>query len=294
MHEQWIVKKHKHIDTLINRAILASGFAPDSSSAHSAAQFHLQSGGGAARAHITKSIGLATSLSHQDIALLSASVELLHNASLVHDDLIDRDEVRRNQTAVWKKFGDNTAICCGDLLIARAFSACAALSDSSRGAACIQLVSGAIEKTIYGQSLDLSYTDWKTITEQQYRDTLMQKTFPLLALSFQLPLVYANAEYDEARVFEMVKSFALAYQLLDDLSDQQKDSRANRCNYVNLLALTLPREQAMARTHAEVIRALAHCTTLAQQMPEVITAAIQPHVDRLGCEIKLIIPAVSV
>ena len=67
--------------------------------------------------------GLALGLSEPDVLCLAASAELLHNASLVHDDLQDQDGMRRGAPAVWKKYGSNVAICTGDLMLSAAYAA---------------------------------------------------------------------------------------------------------------------------------------------------------------------------
>ena len=72
-----------------------------------AARHHLGSGGGRARARLALQSANALKLSFDTSRAISAACELLHNASLVHDDLQDGDTVRRGEFAVWKKFGSN-------------------------------------------------------------------------------------------------------------------------------------------------------------------------------------------
>ena len=90
--------------------------------ARSAARYHLSAGGSRVRARLAVAASLALGLSKADAVHIASCAELLHNASLVHDDIQDRDVIRRGQAAVWSKYGSNLAICTGDLLLSAAYS----------------------------------------------------------------------------------------------------------------------------------------------------------------------------
>ncbi|MDA0375359.1 MAG: polyprenyl synthetase family protein, partial [Planctomycetota bacterium] len=88
-----------------------------------AAHYHLASGGKRVRAMLGQSCAEALGVSAQDGALVGAVAELIHNASLVYDDLQDRDRVRRGADAVWVRFGPDVALCTGALLLSAAYGA---------------------------------------------------------------------------------------------------------------------------------------------------------------------------
>lgn len=71
------------------------------------------------RSRFVAAISKTLSLNKKDIQLLSQTIEFIHNASLLHDDLIDRANLRRGKTAAWKKYGPESAVLAGDYLLAR-------------------------------------------------------------------------------------------------------------------------------------------------------------------------------
>ena len=95
----------------------------------------------------------ALGLPKRDATAIATACELLHNASLIHDDLQDQDAERRGQPAVWAKFGPDVAICAGDLLLSAAYAALAALGETA--APVIAHMHTRVAITIQGQSEDL-------------------------------------------------------------------------------------------------------------------------------------------
>ena len=83
--------------------------------------------------------------------------EFIHNASLVHDDIQDQDETRRNRTTVWKQYGSNNALLFGDLLLSKAYEMLGILGmQHYRGPRLIGLLGEKIAMLIQGQSDELS------------------------------------------------------------------------------------------------------------------------------------------
>lgn len=82
-----------------------------------AAVYHLSTGGRRMRVQLCIHAGLAVGLSTENIVCLGAACELIHNASLIHDDIQDRDEYRRGKKTVWALYGQSIAICAGDLYL---------------------------------------------------------------------------------------------------------------------------------------------------------------------------------
>ena len=95
-----------------------------------AARYHLNCGGKRIRAKIAIEAANALGLSEQNSLIIAAVSELLHNASLIHDDLQDGDMYRRDNQAVWAKFGKDIALCTGDLFISAAYAAVAQMSNT--------------------------------------------------------------------------------------------------------------------------------------------------------------------
>ena len=269
-------------EDLLEIALLEAGYDADKSSAFLAAQYHLTSGGGRSRSSLALTLSRKLNILDTDAVKIAASIELLHNASLVHDDLMDKDQIRRGNSAVWAKYGAETAVCCGDLLIARAFLQCSQLSQHDKIGEAIQLLSQSIEKTISGQCLDVDHQAWSSLDSDSYCQSVIQKTIPLLLLCFELPLAYSGADYPAEMIRKAVIQFALAYQIIDDIEDRTIDEEVERSNYVSLLAqsMTVQDAESMAREKARYL--LRQCETHEKRLPEVAVGILTSGIEQLS------------
>lgn len=197
----------------------------DSAVLNEAIEYHLRSGGQRLRARLALSAGHALGLSDEDSITIAASVELIHNASLIHDDLQDGDQFRRSHETVWSKFGNNAAICCGDFYLSTAYACLAGISKTQVLPKMIQIMHQRIAEACYGQSADLTITADK-LTLETYLEVVMAKSGALLSLPLELVLLHAG--YDPARslAHQACKDFAVGFQIFDDLRDLATDSRA--------------------------------------------------------------------
>ncbi|MEM0952314.1 MAG: polyprenyl synthetase family protein [Cyanobacteria bacterium P01_H01_bin.74] len=183
---------------------------------------HFVSGGSRTRALLCYFFSRTYQISENDAVKLACAVECLHNASLIHDDLQDKDTHRRGEKSVWACFGSDTAICAGDFLISAAYRVLAELSQPDRLPNLIQLCHEAVQKTVEGQLDDLSETD---LDVDQYKHIASRKSGPLLALSLKLPLSYSKNSTLLQPANTVFSYFAKAYQMIDDLEDYSKDQR---------------------------------------------------------------------
>lgn len=202
----------------------------------SAIHYHLSSGGNKIRAKLTLESCLRLGVHQNDAVVMAAAIECLHNASLVHDDLIDGDEYRREKRAVWHKYNADIAICAGDMLIARAFGILSYLTQETKIGACLRMMREVTETTIEGQSADINTQTWQNLSTTEYCDTVALKSVPLLQICMAMPLHYAGIHINEHMLCNVFNPFASAYQILDDIEDWQQDHARERCNYLSLLS----------------------------------------------------------
>ena len=157
--------RHKNIEALLAAVEIrmldslgpASAFAvAGQASARGAAEYHLLSGGRRVRACMALSGGVALGLSEADCICIASSVELLHQASLVHDDLQDQDVSRRGQDAVWFRYGGNLAICTGDLLLSAAYATLCGISQPLLLPSLLSLLHERTSLAIDGQCADIA------------------------------------------------------------------------------------------------------------------------------------------
>ena len=225
---------------------------------------HLRSGGQRTRALICLECSAALGLTPSDATALACVVECLHNASLVQDDLQDSSPQRRGESAVWKAFGSNTAICLTDLLLSCAYSALGKISNVEKIPLLLSHTHNAIACTLRGQMRD---TDM-TYSREQRLDACIEiaqsKSGPFFALALELPLIAAGEENHLATAREATRHFGVGYQTYDDLEDLEQDEREGNAHNV-VLALGQSRESItpveragrMAHFHLGKARSLA-------------------------------------
>lgn len=199
-----------------------------------AAVHHLLAGGSRVRARLALHASAALGRRGHEAIAIAAACELLHNASLVHDDLQDRDAERRGQQAVWRRYGDGVAICAGDLLLSAAYGA---LADTGPAAASLMgRMHRRVATVIRGQCQDLSLQGGTPESLETYEQVASGKSAPLLVLPLELALALAG-RYGAIDAAERAGSlFAVGYQVADDLDDVARDGLNEELNIVSVLA----------------------------------------------------------
>jgi geranylgeranyl pyrophosphate synthase len=188
-----------------------------------AAEYHLNCGGKRIRANIALKACAALHLNKQDSFSIAAIAELLHNGSLVHDDIQDGDKTRRGYETVWAKYSKEIAICTGDLFISSAYAALANLSKTELIPAMIKLVHQQVMATIKGQSIDVNHKVNAIRSIDSYEAVVIAKSGALLSLPLQLALIASNHSEHLAKAEQIANAFALIYQIADDLNDVHID-----------------------------------------------------------------------
>ena len=226
---------HEKIDTLLVKVEalmfealrLDAGFnTPDQIDARSAASYHLRSGGRRVRARLALSAGLVSGLPINDVLCIATSAELLHNASLIHDDIQDRDSDRRGQPALWSKYGSDLAICTGDYLLSAAYGVLCTFSQPRILPAMLAVIHERTATAIDGQCADLSVLVDQPDGIRHYVKIAKAKSGALLSLPLELTLLAAGQGNAVPLAREACENFAVSYQILDDLQDIKIDSEA--------------------------------------------------------------------
>jgi len=193
------------------------------SAAQQAASYHLGTGGRRIRAHLAVHVGLALDLPVGDIVSIAATAELTHNASLIHDDLQDRDRIRRGVETVWLTYGDGVAICAGDLLLSAAYCALAGVSRPHLLPTLIHMLHGHISNAAKGQCADLTNEKSRSLSIEQYERLAALKSGSLIALPIELALAVSGDLQAIPLARCAAESFAIGYQIFDDLNDVDID-----------------------------------------------------------------------
>jgi len=145
---------------------------------------------------------------------LALAFELMHTATLVHDDIIDQDETRRNRPALHKKWSTNDAILAGDALIALSVDLA-----SGYGQSILQTVAHSALQLCDGEKMDITFS-LQSATEEMYLKRIKAKSASLFRASAYCGALAgggSRAEVNSLSIFG--ESFGIAYQLKDDVID---------------------------------------------------------------------------
>ena len=189
-----------------------------------AASSVLSSGGHRVRARLAFHAGTALGLDSGDSMAISAAAELLHNASLVHDDLHDREKTRRGQPTVWSLYGDDMAVCTGDLLLSAAYAALAGLKTIHLLPELLALVHRRTLRVICGQCSELSTRGRQVDSMAFYEKMALAKSGALLSLPLEMAFLLADKKAWLGEVREAAEGFGLSYQVMDDIADIESDA----------------------------------------------------------------------
>ncbi|KTC97491.1 geranyltranstransferase [Legionella geestiana] len=183
---------------------------------------HFQNPGSQVRAQLAFDYSKAFDLSDETALSVAIIVELLHNASLIHDDIQDRALIRRHQNTLCERFGAENALSFGDYLISLAYETCALLPQASIGKA-VRVVHQYVKNTITGQMLDINAAAHTEMTLKDYRKICWLKSGQLIMLCVHLPAMLANEEQHIDAFMKIIEPLIISFQILDDLTDMQED-----------------------------------------------------------------------
>ena len=150
---------------------------------------------------------------------VALAIELFHNFTLLHDDIMDGAEMRRNNLSVYKKYNENIAILSGDAMSIMAYNYLLKC-DSTDSASLICLFSQTALEVCEGQQFDMDFENRLDVSIPEYLEMIRLKTAVLLASSLKLGAIAANAPEKIAdQLYDFGLNLGIAFQLQDDLLD---------------------------------------------------------------------------
>lgn len=159
----------------------------------------------------------------QNILMPAIAIETYHNFTLLHDDLMDRAEVRRGKPCVHKKWNDNAAILSGDNMLVLAFHRMIQCNEKYMPTVLRLFTETALEID-EGQQYDIDFEGRSDVTEAEYIEMIRLKTSVLLACALKIGAVLGGAsEQDADALYEFGEKLGLAFQLQDDYLDVYGD-----------------------------------------------------------------------
>jgi octaprenyl-diphosphate synthase len=147
---------------------------------------------------------------------LAAVVEFIHNATLVHDDIIDAAATRRGRPSANSQWGNSMTVLAGDWLYMQSF----AVALGEKNLDVLNTLIDITQKMVEGELLQLTLLGKLAITKEQLLDIVERKTAYLFSGCMKLPAIAAGMNHGSAeRLAEIGKSLGMAFQLVDDLLD---------------------------------------------------------------------------
>lgn len=188
----------------------------------------------------------------------AAAVEVYHNYTLLHDDLMDRADKRRGKATVHRLWGDNAAILSGDAMLVLAYRLLET-GPENRLKELLTLFSQTALAICEGQQLDMDFEQRNDVTEAEYVEMIRLKTAVLLAAALQMGALLAEApQGDASLLYQFGVQLGIAFQLQDDLLDVYGDPvlfgkniggdiLSNKKTYLLIKALEYANEEQRAR-----------------------------------------------
>lgn len=165
---------------------------------------------------------MAYNLYREDVESIypqATGIEVYHNYTLLHDDLMDKADRRRGKPTVHKVWDENTAVLSGDAMLVLAYQFMAQCPTEHLKEV-MDLFSLTALEICEGQQLDMNFETRKDVTEAEYIEMIRLKTSVLLACSLKMGAVLAGASAEDAnRLYDFGIYLGLAFQLKDDLLD---------------------------------------------------------------------------
>ncbi len=170
-------------------------------------------GGKAVRPTLAVASALAVGGQPDSGVRAGVAVELVHNFSLIHDDVMDGDDMRRHRPTVWRLFGVNSAILAGNALLSLAFDLAA-----EDGKYAVRELDAGVQQLLHGQLADLSFEVRSTVSSEEYERMAAAKTGALLGASCALgALVSGGSAKQVVALRNFGERIGTAFQLVDDL-----------------------------------------------------------------------------
>ncbi|MCI6213974.1 polyprenyl synthetase family protein [Bacteroides heparinolyticus] len=170
---------------------------------------------------------MAYNLYREDITRIFApatGIEVYHNYTLLHDDLMDRADRRRGKDTVHRVWGDNTAILSGDAMLVMAYQFMAQCPEENLKEV-MELFSRTALEICEGQQLDMEFERRKDVAEEEYLEMIRLKTSVLLAASLKIGALLGGASVEDAEyLYDSGMNLGVAFQLKDDFLDVYGDA----------------------------------------------------------------------
>ena len=147
------------------------------------------------------------------------AIELFHNFSLIHDDIMDKAPLRRGKPTVHAKFGESTALLSGDVMLVAAYDYLNKIRNEHFHKI-LSLFNHTAKEVCEGQQIDMNFEKQASVSFADYEKMITLKTSVLLAASFQIGAIIGGAGLgNQQHIYEFGRNLGMAFQVQDDYLD---------------------------------------------------------------------------
>ncbi|NTW56935.1 MAG: polyprenyl synthetase family protein [Chlorobiaceae bacterium] len=217
--QELVEQKYRLYHTRINAALEQCFSAEKPDTLYAPARYILEGKGKRIRPFLTLLGSEAVSGSSENALDVALAVEVLHNFTLIHDDIMDQAELRHGRPTVHREWNVNTAILTGDVMIAYAYEL-ALKADGARHIELIHILNHANITICEGQALDMELEKKSDATIDDYLDMIAKKTGRLISAALEAGGVAGNGTPDQLRSLVVFgEKIGRAFQIQDDYLD---------------------------------------------------------------------------
>jgi len=198
---------------------------------------------------------------NEDTWNVAAAIELFHNFTLIHDDIMDKAPLRRNKETVHQKYGESTALLAGDVMLVVAYEYLNKVT-STVSKEINSIFNQTAKEVCEGQQLDMDFEKSSAVNFESYLHMINLKTSVLLGASLQMGAIMGGAgERNQHLIYEFGRKLGLAFQVQDDyldaFGDPEKfgkqiggDIRSNKKTFLLIHALETATEAQRCKLNA--------------------------------------------
>lgn len=213
------MKTYKDFYTIIEQRIAALSFEGHPRELYDPLAYMLSLGGKRLRPVLVMMAGDLFGGNAEKVVPAALAVEVFHNFTLVHDDIMDKADIRRGKPTVHKKWNETVGILSGDLMMIKATQLLCE-TETTRLKEMLEVFNNTAVEVCEGQQIDMNFETRSDVSVDEYIQMITLKTAVLLGAALKLGALVANASDEQAgHLYEFGKNIGIAFQIQDDILD---------------------------------------------------------------------------